>query len=233
MVKVIHVHCFGRGRQTADFTGHEGIQRRRFAVGRNLRLGQRSAGPRRRSICPNAKTVSRRRSDSAASALEKLQLARQAIREARDFSGAYGSVDAEAIARMAKSHLTDVLDNQPTLGLSATDAADRYLDNARVQLAPIAAQSVEAAQAMDLLAAIYLSRADARTLPSSTALCLRRAALQGQPSNASLASRLGMHLADVGLMDEARWALEHSMSLEADPGNSRGAGQSPTPLWPR
>ncbi len=26
-----------------------------------------------------------------------------------------------------------------------------------------------------------------------------------------------MHLADVGLIDEARWALEHSMSLQADP----------------
>jgi hypothetical protein len=157
------------------------------------------------------------RSDSATGALEKLQISRQAIREARDFSGAYGSVDAEAITRMAKSHVTDVLDSQPTQGLSATDAADRYLEDARVHLAPIAAQSVEAAQAMDLLAAIYLNRADSRTLPSSTALCLRRAALQGQPSNASLASRLGMHLADVGLMEEARWALEHSMSLEADP----------------
>ncbi len=156
-------------------------------------------------------------SDAGASALDRLQRARQAIREARDFSGIYGSVDARAITRMAKSHLTDVLDDQPTQGLSATDAADRYLDDARVQLAPIAAQSVEAAQAMDLLAAIYLRRADARTLPSSTALCLRRAALQGQPGNASLASRLGMHLADVGLVEEARWALEHSLSLEADP----------------
>lgn len=155
--------------------------------------------------------------DSEARSLIRLRIARQAIREARDFSGAYGSVNAEAITRMAKSHATDVLDNQPTHGLSATDASDRYLDHARVLLAPIAAQSVEAAQAMDLLAAIYLGRADSKTLPSSTALCLRRAALQGQPNNASLASRLGMHLADVGLIDEARWALEHSLSLESDP----------------
>jgi hypothetical protein len=69
---------------------------------------------------------------------------------------------------------------------------------------------------MDLLAAVYLSRAEVNTLPSATALCLRRAALQGQPANASLASRLGIHLADVGLFEEARWVLEHSLSIQAD-----------------
>ncbi|MGI9472168.1 MAG: hypothetical protein ACR2NZ_11575 [Rubripirellula sp.] len=147
---------------------------------------------------------------------ELLRIARDAIREARDFSGAYGTINAEAITRMALSHSTDVLDEVPTHGLTGTDAADRYLDEARVALAGIAERSVEAAQSMDLLAAIHLGQADARKLPSSTALCLRRAALQGQPKNASLASRLGMHLADVGLLDEARWALEHSLAMEHD-----------------
>jgi hypothetical protein len=149
--------------------------------------------------------------------LESLQLARDVIREARDFSGAYGAIDGEAIVRMARSHKTDVLDNESMQGLSATDASDRYLDRARVLLSKVASRSVEAAQAMDLLAAVYLSRADEKTLPSATALCLRRAALQGQPQNASLASRLGMHLADVGLDQEARWALEHSLLLRHDP----------------
>lgn len=104
-----------------------------------------------------------------------------------------------------------------TDGLTATDASDRYLDVARVLLAPIAKRSVQAARGMDLLAAIYLGRADSKTLPSATALCLRRAALQGQPNNASLASRLGMHLADLGLLAEARWALEHSLAIRHDP----------------
>lgn len=146
-----------------------------------------------------------------------LQSARDAIREARDFAGAYGAVDGEAIVRMARSHRTDLLDDDQAKGLSATDASDRYLDQARVLLAGIASRSVEAAQAMDLLAAVYLSRADRKTLPSATALCLRRAALQGQPENASLASRLGMHLADVGLYQEARWVLEHSLLIRHDP----------------
>jgi hypothetical protein len=148
--------------------------------------------------------------------LESLRIARDAIREARDFSGAYGAVDGEAIVRMARSHETGVLDEQAAQGLSATDASDRYLDEARVHLATVASRSVEAAQAMDLLAAVHLSRADKKTLPSATALCLRRAALQGQPQNASLATRLGIHLADVGLYQEARWVLEHSLQLRHD-----------------
>lgn len=151
--------------------------------------------------------------DTPIRAVDRLKLARQIIYEARDFSGKYGMLDGEAIARMARSHVADVLDHQSTAGLTATDAADLYLDEARVLLAPIAIRSVEAAQAMDLLAAIYLSRRDEHTLPSATAICLRRAALQGQPKNASLASKLGMHLADVGLYDEARWALERANSL--------------------
>ncbi len=149
-----------------------------------------------------------------AAALANLQIARTAIREARDFGGQYGAGDRASIRRMAMSHQTAVLDSQPVDTLTAADAIDRYLDEARVRLSGIASQSVEAAQAMDLLAAIYLGRADVKTLPSSTALCLRRAALQGQPGNASLALRLGMHLADLGLYREARWALEHSLNLE-------------------
>lgn len=148
------------------------------------------------------------------SALANLQIARTAIREARDFGGQYGAVDPSAIRRMVMSHETTLLDAQPIHSLSAADAIDRYLDEARVRLSGIASTSVEAAQAMDLLAAIYLGRANARTLPSSTALCLRRAAIQGQPTNPSLALRLGMHLADLGLYDEARWALQHSMNLQ-------------------
>lgn len=151
------------------------------------------------------------------SALQRLQMARDAMREAREFSGVFGPLDPEAIRRMAISHQTDLLDDEPLAGLRAVDAADRYLDHARVLLAPVARQSVEAAAAMDLLASIYLHRADPKTLPSATALCLRRAALQGQPDNASLAARLGMHLADLGLVQEARWALEHSLAIKDDP----------------
>lgn len=153
----------------------------------------------------------------AGSAVQSLAAAKSAIEEARDFSGLYGAVDSEAIARMARSHQTSLIDPAMARSLTGTEASDLYLDFARRQLAPIARSSVTAARGMDLIAAIALGRADAKTLPSGTALALRRAALQGQPGNASLASRLGLHLADLGLDAEARWALEHSMSIQFDP----------------
>ena len=147
----------------------------------------------------------------AQSALED---ARQAIREATHFSGCYGDTDPEAIARLVQSHRTPVLHGQSLQNMTASEATDRYLNEARIKLSSIAANSVEAAQAMDLLAAVYLSRGDAATLPSSTALCLRRAALQGQPENPHLAAQLGLHLAAMDLLEEAKWALEHSLALQ-------------------
>ena len=146
-----------------------------------------------------------------------LRLARQAIIEARDFCIALDSPESEAISRIARSHQTRILNDQATGGISGIQASDRYLDYARIHLAAIASHSVEAAEAMDLLAAIHLRRADAKTLPSATALCLRRAAIQGQPNNPSLAANLGIHLTQVGLYSEAQWALEHSLAIQRDP----------------
>ncbi|TWU51884.1 hypothetical protein [Rubripirellula reticaptiva] len=162
-------------------------------------------------------------SPSAITARQNLEIGKNAILEARDFTGVYGAVDDDAIHRIARSHQTSVVPRKDPANpaslvpLEPSDVADQYLDFARVHFATIAGQDQITAQAMDLLAAVYLDRADAKTLPSETALCLRRAALQGQPNNASLASRLGMHLSDIGLLGEARWALEHSMSIDFDP----------------
>jgi hypothetical protein len=147
----------------------------------------------------------------------RLERARTAMTEARDFSGVYGPTDDIAIRRIARGHQTGAVAWDQPGQLGPNEASDRYLDYARTELAAIAGQSVEAARAMDLLAAIHLGRNDEKLMPSAAALCLRRAALQGQPGNASLASRLGMHLADVGLDHEARWAMEHSLAIEFDP----------------
>ncbi|PHQ36762.1 hypothetical protein CEE69_02900 [Rhodopirellula bahusiensis] len=99
---------------------------------------------------------------------------------------------------------------------NATEAIDRYLDLARMELSEVAAQSLLAAQAMDLLAAIRLGRGEATQLPGPSAICLRRAAVQGQSSNPDLVAKLGFHLADVGLVEEATWALQHSLTLRYD-----------------
>ncbi len=151
---------------------------------------------------------------AAQTATAQLRLAHRAIVEARDFARWSSPGDAEAIARTARSHVTTVLHGVPSTGLTSTEAVDRYLDAARVALSDLAAQSIEAAQAMDLLAATLLTRGEPKQLPQSTSLCLRRAALKGQPQNASLAFRLGAQLAEIGLLKEAQWALEHSLTLQ-------------------
>ncbi|WDQ16035.1 hypothetical protein [Rhodopirellula sp. P2] len=99
----------------------------------------------------------------------------------------------------------------------ATEAIDRYLDLARMELSEVAGKSLLAAQAMDLLAAIRLGRGEASQLPGPSAICLRRAAVQGQSNNPDLVAKLGLHLADVGLVEEASWALQHSLTLRYDP----------------
>jgi hypothetical protein len=151
------------------------------------------------------------------SAVDRLRMAKQAIMEARDFAKSVESQTPESIRRIARSHQTKLTASLPSEGLTAREASDCYLDHARSMLSTITADSSDAAQASDLLAAIYLKRDDPRTLPSATALCLRRAALQGQPGNASLAENLGIHLMHVGLTREAQWALEHAMSIEPSP----------------
>jgi hypothetical protein len=153
-------------------------------------------------------------SQTGSAALKDLELAQNAIRESRDFGGKYGQLDSDAIQRIVLSHTTDVLKGQSLRNISAIEAADSYLNVARVHLARLAKVRVEAAQSLDLLAAIHLGRNDAPRLPSQTALCLRRAALQGQPGNGSLAGRLGMHLAAIGLDKEAHWALQQAYATE-------------------
>ncbi|MCC9642132.1 hypothetical protein LOC71_07590 [Rhodopirellula sp. JC740] len=100
---------------------------------------------------------------------------------------------------------------------TSTEAIDRYLDLARMELSDVASRSLLAAQAMDLLAAIRLGRNEATQLPGPSAICLRRAAVQGQSNHPDLVAKLGFHLAEVGLIEEATWALRHSLSLRHDP----------------
>ena len=162
------------------------------------------------------------------SAVGAVEAARVAILEARSFAPLIG-VDAPAAVRgRIRSHRTPILqadgrrrdaranDHEVAQGrFSAAEAIDRYLDHARVLLAPVAAARTDAAEAMDLLAAVYLRRDDPETLPAPTAICLRRAAFQGQSDNASLALRLGQQLRVSGLLGEAEWVLTHA--LRRDP----------------
>src|SRR6056297_1239764 len=140
-----------------------------------------------------------------------LRAARDAIREAADFAGPYASNDPVVLARLIRSHRTEVIDVEsgPAVlaDLTTADAADRYLNEARRSLGSIASKSLIAAQAFDLLAAIHEARDDKTALAGPISLCLRRAAFQGQSDNAELAKKLGHQLALVGLYQESGFAL--------------------------
>lgn len=156
--------------------------------------------------------------------VKALDQARTAMNEAQDFAGRFGSIDADAISRMVRSHRTPTLKSVNLARLSAIDAADAYLDHARIHLATLSSQNAVAARSMDLLAAVLLSRDNPRSLPSASALALRRAALQGQPGNAPLARRLGEHLREVGLRVESERVFAHAAAA------NRFRPDAPAPL---
>ncbi|MEO1614315.1 MAG: hypothetical protein AAFV88_00610 [Planctomycetota bacterium] len=153
-------------------------------------------------------------SNHGLSMVRDLHSARVAIGEAQEFVDGGAAVDPDRFVAIATSHQTPIFHGNVPAGVTATEAVDRYLDHARNQLAPLARAQVQAAQAMDLLAAVRLGRNQASQLPEEVALCLRRSALAGQPGNASLAARLGAQLADMGLDREAESTLQHAMSLD-------------------
>ena len=145
--------------------------------------------------------------------------ARVAVFEARDFVAVADDGQPAArvnisLAALVRSHQTKILRNSIKRHTTRTQAINAYLDFARRRFGRIATESIKAAEAMDLLAAVYLQRDDQKILPKATALCLRRAALHGQPHNATLAQRLGTQLASDGLLNEARLTLEHALTIE-------------------
>ena len=148
------------------------------------------------------------------SASGDLQAATTALREARDFMAFSSSMDPKRIATVAASHQTPIFAAGVPQGIRDIEAVDRYLDFARLKLSGLAEASVHAARALDLIAAVRLGRDSEDQLPMETSLCLRRAAFQGQPSNGSLASRLGMQLAEMGLDREAERTLRHASQIE-------------------
>lgn len=150
----------------------------------------------------------------APSATGDLRSARQAILEARDFVADGAAIDPDRFRAIASSHQTSVFDDGVPAASTATEAVDRYFHYASEKLVPLASCRTSAAQAMDLIAAVLLGRDEADQLPEETALCLRRAAFAGQPTNASLASRLGEQLTAMGLDLEAEYTLHHALDLK-------------------
>ncbi|MEM0925269.1 MAG: hypothetical protein AAGJ83_04460, partial [Planctomycetota bacterium] len=153
----------------------------------------------------------------ATSMVADIEMARVAIGEAQDFvMQGVAVMDRDRLTAIVNSHRTPIFDQGLSPGVTPTEAVDRYLDFARRKLTPLAGHDVEAAQAMDLIAAIRLGRNEAKWLPEEVSLCMRRAALAGQPSNLELAERLGAQLADMGLVREAERTLRRHGNARPD-----------------
>lgn len=148
-------------------------------------------------------------------ASQAVNAALEAIREAGDFMGRYGDVETPAIERMVASHRTPVLKGYDLTNVTPLSAADNYLDYAREQLTIAAAGQPEAAQALVVLGNAERKRGEhPQNLRDSIAISCLRAAVGTTPQNPYLASELGYHAMQLGLLGEARWALELSLALQ-------------------
>ncbi|XZE52411.1 hypothetical protein SH139x_004104 [Planctomycetaceae bacterium SH139] len=148
-------------------------------------------------------------------ASQAVNAALESIREAGDFMGRYGDVETPAIERMVASHRTPVLKGYDLTNVTPLSAADNYLDYAREQFTIAAAGQPEAAQALVVLGNAERKRGEhPQNLRDSIAISCLRAAVGTNPQNPYLASELGYHAMQLGLLGEARWALEHSLALQ-------------------
>ena len=151
--------------------------------------------------------------EATAWAVQRLSKARTTLDESQDFASPGRPITPELVSEIIRSHQSKAVIGDATARVTSTQALDLYLESARIDLVPIARRHVGAAQAMDLIASIRLQRSTPNPIPEETALCLRRAALEGQPSNTSLALQLGAQLSHMGLLDEAQATLTHAMNL--------------------
>jgi hypothetical protein len=146
---------------------------------------------------------------------ESLEEGLSSLREAGDFLGRYGNVDAEGIARMVASHETMVLKDRDLSSLTAHAAADSYLDHARINLMQAVNGHPQGARLLMLLANSERARSsDKSNIADAIAITCLRAAVGSNSKDPLLASELGYHTMRAGLLGEAKWALERSLATQ-------------------
>lgn len=136
-----------------------------------------------------------------------LECALTAIRESEDFVGKYGVVDSVAIARMVRSHSTEVLKPYDTSNLNGLAAADLYLNWARKGLSEIVKADPLAVQAIRVLAHSHRLRDDGTPLGVATSVHLMRAAADSQADDPRIHLELAQTLEVAGLHDESEQAF--------------------------
>ncbi|WP_417748092.1 hypothetical protein [Rosistilla oblonga] len=149
---------------------------------------------------------------------EALTQALTAVREASDFLGRFGVVDAAALQRLVDSHSTRVLKRCDLEQVTPLRAADVYYEFARGRFVDAVAGWAPASRALMIVAKTEPLTSDVGDSNLSAAqICCLRSAIACDPDNAAAANELGHELLALGMFDEARWALEHSYAKQPSP----------------
>ena len=137
----------------------------------------------------------------------------RALEEAEEFVSAAGTQRAGSIETIVAGHQTPVLHEEPTDGLTAPHALQRYLTYAQDQLAAAAGDLQPAAMAFYALGKLEITAnsAEIGSLASARAAVYLQAALIVNPRHAPAANELGVLLAGHGRLEEAKAALLHSV----------------------
>jgi hypothetical protein len=145
----------------------------------------------------------------------QLECAFDAIRESRDFCGAFGTIDSSALRRMVVVHETTALKDLDLRPISALEATEAYLDVAREQLVLATGGVREGSQALILLGEIEFQIAKpSDTHSTSVAVVVQRAAVEADPYYAVGYVVLGTTLMNIGIVEEASNCLITSLQIE-------------------
>ncbi len=152
--------------------------------------------------------------DGGNSHAKQLDVALDAIRESEDFCGRFGAVDTRSLERMVAVHETQVLKGHELVNISSMRATEAYLSIAKDGLVAAAGQSVDASDALVMLAIIEKRLAGERhSNAGAVALAMQRAAIEIAPNSSTAHRELGSTLLEQGLVPQAAWALSQSVDL--------------------
>ena len=145
-----------------------------------------------------------------------------ALREADDFLPRGAQIEADLdVAAIIRGHGTPALKGVEPANLTPAAAMQSYLTYAQEQLAAAAGGEVAASMALRGLGKLHETMAE-KNVQGIVAACPKavaffQAALLAVPQNHMAWNDLGVMLARNGRLDEARMALENSVSFSQDP----------------
>ena len=146
--------------------------------------------------------------------MRDLRVARNAIRESKDFGSLTSSVDWRTIQRMVASHETSVLKDHDLTELSSMEATEAYLELAREKLVAAGGRSSLAAEALILLGKIeqqLTSRAEVHS--GAVSLTYQGAATLVSPRSAGAHREFGHTLLQQGLVKQSIRSLKQSVAI--------------------